>query len=667
MGHVFGAHALHLMHGVMRRRGGTYLAAPTRTGCDGATGRRGDGEHSVGRSFVVALLATVLLAACGTAPQAPVSSMQTVQAPPPLPDSGWGVHVLSMRTAPNRATWVGSWDGRLFRIPFRGREWEVVTPATEAPGPINSIAFESDSMVVWYGTAGGGFARSADGGKTWRAWPQATGSWSHVVPRGILVRRDTVFVATTDGLRYTGDAGVTWTCVQAPRTAGAASATAPTDACTQRLETLPGSGYILSMELQPRDGTITIGHLQGLSRSTDRGRTWTIVSTEGLAGERVRSVRIGPDSMIWALTERALYADSPRFDGFRHVPLRVPGYPELPGRPRAIISQPGDFPLLVATSYGMLGETATGGFRMHFLSAADRWRPAGDIWTGLWWGPPMIPIGGSTAGLNRILAGEAPVPPFIDAPLPAEPAAGHHLRFTRPVRDDEGNPYSAGTELYGMTPVRGTGPAASVLFANPPGTTVRSIGSGVVVRAEVGRVVVRHDAPADGRTVFSVYQTGGPAQAAAGQRVEAGAPLASVGRDVATAGVRLSLHALTPADTALARTAPSLPASSNPALWLEPLTGTGVVAGRVLSAAGDPVRGAEVHGLVVPYPTEAPFSRAVTYPAPGFESPAYNEHFAVGDVPAGTYLLGVTIQGQRVWRRVRVSAGQVSWVEFRPN
>jgi hypothetical protein len=642
MGHVFGAHALHLMHGVMRRRpAGLRWAA-------------------------AALVATAGITGCGTAPPAPVNPLQTVQPPPPLPDTaGWGVHVLSMRTAPNRAMWVGSWDGRLFRLPFRGREWELVTPAAEAPGPINSIAFETDSMVVWYGTAGGGFARSGDGGQTWRAWPQASGAWSHVVPRGILMRRDTVFVATTDGLRYTGDGGVTWTCVQAAAPAGAAGSVT-NDACTQRLETLPGGGFILSAELQPRDGTITIGHLRGVSQSADRGRTWTDVATEGLAGERVRSVRIGPDSMIWALTERALYADSPRFDGFRHVPLRVPGYPELPGRPRAIISQPGAFPLLVATSHGMLGETATGGFRLHFLSAADRYRPSGDIWTGLWWGPPMIPIGGSAAGLNRILAGEAPVPAFIDAPLPAEPAAGRHLRFVRPVRDEDGNPYPAGTELFGMTPVRGSSASTGVLFANPPGTTVRAVGAGQVVGAETGRIVVRHDASAEGRTVYSVYQTGGPAQVSAGQRVEAGAVLATVGRAVASAGVRLSLHALEPADTARARTDAALPAAVNPALWLEPLPGTGVVAGRVLNAAGDAVRGAQLHGLVVPYPTEAPYSMAVAYGAPGLESPSYGEHFAVGDVPAGTYTLGVTIDGQRVWRRVRVVPGQVSWVEFRP-
>jgi len=38
----------------------------------------------------------------------------------------------------------------------------------------------------------------------------------------------------------------------------------------------------------------------------------------------------------------------------------------------------------------------------------------------------------------------------------------------------------------------------------------------------------------------------------------------------------------------------------------------------------------------------------------------------VSDVPAGEYDLGVTIDGQKVFRHVRVEAGRLTWVEFRP-
>jgi hypothetical protein len=69
---------------------------------------------------------------------------------------------------------------------------------------------------------------------------------------------------------------------------------------------------------------------------------------------------------------------------------------------------------------------------------------------------------------------------------------------------------------------------------------------------------------------------------------------------------------------------------------------------------------------VLPYPEETPFSFAETYQERARPDPAYGEHFAVGDVPEGDYTLGVTVEGRRLWRRVRVRPGMVTWVEFRP-
>jgi hypothetical protein len=86
----------------------------------------------------------------------------------------------------------------------------------------------------------------------------------------------------------------------------------------------------------------------------------------------------------------------------------------------------------------------------------------------------------------------------------------------------------------------------------------------------------------------------------------------------------------------------------------------------VRDAEGKPVPGARVHGLVLPFPEETPYSFAETYRERAHATPGYDEDFAVGDVPAGTYLLGVEIGGARVWRRVRVEAGRVTFVEFAP-
>ena len=108
------------------------------------------------------------------------------------------------------------------------------------------------------------------------------------------------------------------------------------------------------------------------------------------------------------------------------------------------------------------------------------------------------------------------------------------------------------------------------------------------------------------------------------------------------------------------------PYTTNPELWIEPLPGTGIVAGQVLDAAGKPVPQARIYGIIKPDPRETPFSYAETYGDRAHPHPLYGEHFAVSDVPPGSYVLGVEIGGAKVMRRVTVEAGKLTWVVFRP-
>jgi hypothetical protein len=108
------------------------------------------------------------------------------------------------------------------------------------------------------------------------------------------------------------------------------------------------------------------------------------------------------------------------------------------------------------------------------------------------------------------------------------------------------------------------------------------------------------------------------------------------------------------------------PYTTNAELWIEPLPGTGIVAGQVFGPDGAPVRRARIYGLVKRVPTETPYSFAETYGDKGHSHPLYGEHFAVSDVPAGTYVVGTEVAGTRVLRRVTVAAGKLTWVVFRP-
>jgi murein DD-endopeptidase MepM/ murein hydrolase activator NlpD len=305
---------------------------------------------------------------------------------------------------------------------------------------------------------------------------------------------------------------------------------------------------------------------------------------------------------------------------------------------------------------------------------------ARDAWAAASLGEILL-VGGRT-GL-RAVPERAPSPAAAGAgvaanppgPAAAQPAAPLHLWFERPVSGTEGNPHIDATYRYGSTMGGNFQQHQGVEFNDPAGTPVRAAGAGTVVfagEAEAGArtVVILHDARWQDRYVFTTYYHNTRLEVEAGARVEAGDLIARLGNTGRATNDHLhfEVHVAPTAEvSAIVDPAQRFPPHTvNPQLWLRPLPGTGIVAGRVVDAHGQPVPGARIHGLVLPYPAETPYSFAETYADRAHPDPAYGEHFAVGDVPAGDYLLHVEIAGARVERRVRVAAGMVTFVEFAP-
>jgi murein DD-endopeptidase MepM/ murein hydrolase activator NlpD len=194
--------------------------------------------------------------------------------------------------------------------------------------------------------------------------------------------------------------------------------------------------------------------------------------------------------------------------------------------------------------------------------------------------------------------------------------------------------------------------------------------------AEAGAnaVAIRHDRMLTvGDSTWFVYSTYYHASALlvhVGQRVRAGDVIARVGNTGRATNdhLHLEVHAL-PVDSVALVIDPAVrypPYSTNPELWIAPLPGTGIVAGRVFDAAGKPVEQARIYGLVKPEPQETPFAYIETYGTRTRGTPAYHEHFAIGSVPPGDYTLSVAIAGRPVRRAIHVTAGRVTWVELRP-
>jgi murein DD-endopeptidase MepM/ murein hydrolase activator NlpD len=251
-------------------------------------------------------------------------------------------------------------------------------------------------------------------------------------------------------------------------------------------------------------------------------------------------------------------------------------------------------------------------------------------------------------------------------------------RFGRPI-GPHGNQHIDQTYRWGSTMGGNFQPHQGIEFNNPDGTAVLAIGPGRVVwsgPAERGAltVAVRHapmTLPGGGsRHPYSVYYHNSSLDVAVGDSVEAGQQVARVGNTGRATNDHLHLEVhLSPVDDVGAIVDPAVrfpPHATNPELWIEPLPGTGLIAGRVFDAAGDPVPQARIYGIRKPEPRETPYAFAETYGPSNRSSERWGEHFAISDVPWGEQTLRVKIDGVWVERAVTVYPRTMTWVEFRP-
>lgn len=142
-----------------------------------------------------------------------------------------------------------------------------------------------------------------------------------------------------------------------------------------------------------------------------------------------------------------------------------------------------------------------------------------------------------------------------------------------------------------------------------------------------------------------------------GERVQPGQPVGTVGMTGIAIGPHLHLE--------VRLGSPNYGHSYNPALWLEPLPGLGVLAGQVLDTNGRAWTGFNV--LLYRLDGERRLVRVVPTYAPDPDlrfDPDWAENFVAADLPAGRYELVFKVANRLYRREARVEAGTLRYEGF---
>ncbi len=505
----------------------------------------------------------------------------------------------------------------------------VVLEAQALPPLPDSTGFGTHVLAVardprgslWVGTYGQGVFRLRPGATQWERLRHDTTassiSWDFVHAFAFDARGGIWYGTVGNGWGVSRDDGATWTNWTFTQLG-------------------PEWQYVTPDGIVTRDDSVWVATADGIQMTPDGGAHWVAL------GDKTGPAARGPaDTALALLTSE--YVRRIGFDRRGVILAGLRGNERIAHTPDGWVREDVAFPA---------------------FSPRNRILVAGTPWKG------------TTCGL-RLVADTTPC--LKRAPVAAgTPQFPRTTWFRRPIEKSD-NWFIDQTYRYGSTMGGNFQQHQGVEFNNPDGTPVYAIGAGKVVYAgpaEQGAltVAIRHDStvagPGGPLRVFSVYYHNSALVAKLGQRVAAGDLIARVGNTGRATNdhLHLEVHAVPGDDvTLVVDSLQRFPAyTTNPELWIEPIPGTGIIAGQVLDAAGKPIPQARVYGIIKPDPAETPFSFAETYGDKAHPHPLYGEHFAVGDVPPGSYVLGVEINGRRVFRRVTVEAGKLSWVVFRP-
>jgi murein DD-endopeptidase MepM/ murein hydrolase activator NlpD len=258
-------------------------------------------------------------------------------------------------------------------------------------------------------------------------------------------------------------------------------------------------------------------------------------------------------------------------------------------------------------------------------------------------------------------------PPLYDTPW--EPTPNDHFYFSRPIAADEVN-WPLAIYRYG-----------GVFFADvvhsgvdipaPKGTPVLAVGDGEVVWAGWGlfflkeefsdpygiAVAIRHDFGYLGNDLYTIYGHMNDCYVIRGQRVKKGDVIGIVGETGQVTGPHLHFEVRVGENDYYK--------SRNPELWLAPPQGWGILAARILNSDGKLM---EKQTVNIRSLETNQYWFVITYGGKSVNSDDYyHENMAIGDLPAGKYVVWIKIEDTIYDQVVEIRPGMVTFFRFIAN
>ena len=260
-------------------------------------------------------------------------------------------------------------------------------------------------------------------------------------------------------------------------------------------------------------------------------------------------------------------------------------------------------------------------------------------------------------------------PPVLSVPLAVSPQ--DHFWFARPIASDSVN-YPLGSYRYGSNYFGQMNIHAGIDIDAPPYTPVLAAGPGRVTWAGYGlfnfqpgrlddpygnAVSILHDFGLNNHPLYTVYAHMIAHNVYVGQDVKTGYVIGWVGSTGNSTGPHLHFEVREGTNGYFN--------TRNPELWIAPYSGWGVLAGRLVTIGGNPVDAASID---IYNATNSLVHTVYTYgPRVAHPDDAWQENFAISDLPAGDYSLVAKIstsstETETVTGEINIIAGQTNYV-----